>query len=240
MQDPATACFTRCLGRVRVPVGISSREHKTHQLISFHPVLLGGVHRASGAWAAAACGGVSASVVILARYLGGNEPPRTLPAKVAYMELDIARTARYQGVSGVAQPAFFPASTVMAQRILCYVKATLPQPAFEQTLLSFFRSLWVLPHADISKPDVVRGVLDKLHLYSEAQIDAILAAPAQKERKDCLTNNTRRVVELGAFGAPWISIRTEKCSGSYMVRTGSGRFKKNSLASDLEPDLKSV
>ncbi|CAK5266033.1 unnamed protein product [Mycena citricolor] len=157
------------------------REHKTHQLISFHPVLLGGVHRASGAWAAAAYGGVSASVVVLVRYLGGNEPPRTLPAKAAYLELDIARTARYHGVSGVAQPAFFPVSTVMAQRILCYVKATLPQPAFEQTLLSFFRSLWVLPHADISKPDVVRGVLDELHLYSEAQIDAILAAPAQKE-----------------------------------------------------------
>ncbi|CAK5280826.1 unnamed protein product [Mycena citricolor] len=167
--------------------------------VDFHPVLLGGVHRASG-----------------------NEPPWTLPAKAAYMELDIARTARFHGVSGVAQPAFFPASTVMAQRILCYVKATFPQHAFEQTLLSFFRSLWVLPHADISKPDVVRGVLDGLHLYSDAQVDAILAAPAQKEWKDCLTSNTRRVVELGAFGAPWMWVQDG--NGKEEPFFGSDRF----------------
>jgi 2-hydroxychromene-2-carboxylate isomerase len=93
------------------------------------------------------------------------------------------------------------------QRALCYIKATFPQSTFERAWLAFFRANWVPPHANLSEPDTFRAVLRATKLFSDAEADAIYAATQEKQWKDALLENTKKVLDQGAFGAPWMWVR---------------------------------
>ncbi|KAJ7511814.1 putative glutathione S-transferase kappa 1 [Mycena galericulata] len=172
----------------------------THDVsVEFHPIFLGGVNVGSG-----------------------NKPPWSLPAKAAYGAFDSKRAQRYHGVSGITVPAFFPPLTLLPQRALCYIKATFPASTFEKAWLALFRGMWIAPNADISLPDPFRQTLRDTNLFSDAELDAILVAASQKEWKDRLLANTKKVLDQGAFGAPWMWVRNAK--GEEEPFFGSDRF----------------
>jgi glutathione S-transferase kappa 1 len=56
---------------------------------------------------------------------------------------------------------------------------------------------------DITKPELFREVLTESKLFSEEQVEEILRKSGEKEWKDKLLANTGKVLEQGAFGAPW-------------------------------------
>jgi glutathione S-transferase kappa 1 len=50
---------------------------------------------------------------------------------------------------------------------------------------------------------VLREVLKESKLFNERQVEEILGKAGEKEWKDRLLANTGKVLEQGAFGAPW-------------------------------------
>jgi glutathione S-transferase kappa 1 len=91
---------------------------------------------------------------------------------------------------------------------MCYVKAKYPRDTYEKAFLSLFRALWVAPHRDLSKPEMLRQTL--LETFREDEADAILAAAVGAEWKGKLTANTEKVLKQGAFGGPWIWVKNGK------------------------------
>ncbi|KAJ7729075.1 putative glutathione S-transferase kappa 1 [Mycena maculata] len=172
----------------------------THDVsVEFHPIFLGGVNVGSG-----------------------NKPPWSLPAKAAYGKFDSKRAQNYHGVPDIAVPAFFPPLTLLPQRALCYIKATFPRTTFEQAWLALFHGMWIPPHANICLPDAFRQTLHDSKLFSDADLDGIVAAAGQQEWKDCLLANTKKVLDQGAFGAPWMWVRNAQ--GKEEPFFGSDRF----------------
>jgi 2-hydroxychromene-2-carboxylate isomerase len=51
-------------------------------------------------------------------------------------------------------------------------------------------------------------------------------AATEKEWKDKLLSNTQKVLELGAFGAPWLMVKNDK--GKYEPFFGSDRYVERS------------
>ncbi|KAJ7819893.1 putative glutathione S-transferase kappa 1 [Mycena olivaceomarginata] len=172
----------------------------THDVtVDFHPIFLGGINVGSG-----------------------NKPPWTLPAKKEYGAFETKRAQNYFGVPDIEPPSFFPILSLLPQRALCYIKATFPQSTFERAWLAFFRANWVPPHANLGEPDTFRAVLRATKLFSDAEADAIYAATQEKQWKDALLENTKKVLDQGAFGAPWMWVRNAQ--GKEEPFFGSDRF----------------
>lgn len=68
--------------------------------------------------------------------------------------------------------------------------------------------MWTPPHIDLSKPELLHRTLLKNFTKNEA--DAIVAAAGVEEWKSKLTANTQKVLDQGAFGAPWFWVRNAK------------------------------
>ncbi|TVY68625.1 Glutathione S-transferase kappa, partial [Lachnellula suecica] len=155
--------------------------------VEFHPIFLGGVNVGSG-----------------------NKPPWTLPAKAVYGKFDGDRAKHYHGfkTTEIEAPSFFPPLTLLPQRALCYIESHFPPSTFESIWLVLFQKLWTPPsQIDITKPDLFRGVLSDSKLFSETEVDEILEAAGKQEWKDVLSANTKKVLEQGAFGSPWMWVR---------------------------------
>jgi len=72
-------------------------------------------------------------------------------------------------------------------RALCYIKSTFPPSTFESIWLLLFQKLWTPPNQiDITKPDLLKGVLVESGLFNSSEVEAILNAAGQKEWKDKL------------------------------------------------------
>jgi len=167
-------------------------------IVEFHPIFLGGVNVGSG-----------------------NKPPWTLPAKAKYGQFDLARTLKYHDLEKVSVPPFFPPLTLLPQRALCYIKATFPPIILEKTWGALFNSMWV-DHNNITLPDPFVETLKRTTLFTEKEIEDILNAAKEKEWKDKLLANTQKVLDLGAFGAPWMWVRNSE--GKEEPFFGSDRF----------------
>ena len=68
--------------------------------------------------------------------------------------------------------------------------------------------MWTSPHVDLSKPDLLHKTL--LEIFTKNEADAIIAAAGTDEWKKKLTANTQKVLDQGAFGAPWFWVRNGK------------------------------
>ena len=90
---------------------------------------------------------------------------------------------------------------------MLYVKAHFPTPKFESAYITLWDALW-LQHIDISDPDLLASVLSQS--FDDKTVREILAAAEKKEWKQALTENTKRALEVGAFGAPWFVVRNEE------------------------------
>ncbi|RFU26215.1 hypothetical protein B7463_g10113, partial [Scytalidium lignicola] len=165
----------------------------------FYPIFLGGVNVGSG-----------------------NKPPWTLPAKKQYGNFETARAKKYFGLTDMETPEWFPPLSLLPQRALCYIKANFSNEIFENTLLAIFKSVWIPPHKNITIPALMIEMLKETGLFSEKEVEEIMQAVQQKEWKDKLTANTQKVLDQGAFGAPWFMVTNGK--GIAEPFFGSDRF----------------
>ncbi|CAG8982731.1 hypothetical protein HYALB_00001012 [Hymenoscyphus albidus] len=168
--------------------------------VEFHPIFLGGINVGSG-----------------------NQPPWTLPAKAKYGKFDMIRSRNYHGGLNIEPPSFFPPLTLLPQRALTFIKSAYPSEVFEKIFLLLFQKLWTPPYQiDVTKPDLLKGVLLESKLYSSEQVEEIMGKAVDKSWKDLLVENTGKVLKLGAFGAPWMWVRNDK--GEEEPFFGSDRF----------------
>lgn len=85
-------------------------------------------------------------------------------------------------------------------RAMLYTKSRFPYPVYEDSFLELWVALWQ-EHKDISKPEVLAECLSR-HFKKE-DVAKIVKAAQDPEWKAALNEQTKRVVEKGAFGAPW-------------------------------------
>ncbi|TAQ86087.1 hypothetical protein B7494_g5582 [Chlorociboria aeruginascens] len=114
----------------------------------------------------------------------GNKPPWSLPAKAKYGKFDSGRAKHYFGLGDISVPDFFPPVTLIA--------------------------LLIPPQIDITQPPILSSHLNSTKLFSEKEVEEIIAATGKKEWKDKLLENTKKVLDQGAFGAPWMWVRNHE------------------------------
>ncbi|GIZ46034.1 hypothetical protein CKM354_000917600 [Cercospora kikuchii] len=180
---------------------------KHHITISMHPIFLGGINVGSG-----------------------NKPPWTLPAKATMGTFDGARAKQYFKVpepDKFSAPPFFPIMSLLPMRALLFVREELldvegnveDREKFEKAFGELWNMLW-REHEDISKPEVLVKCLGR-HLKKEEAERAVKAAREEKWKK-MLVDETGRLVEKGAYGAPWFIVKNAK--GVEEPFFGSDRF----------------
>lgn len=152
-------------------------------VLVYRPVLLGGIHKATN-----------------------NVSPATIPAKGAWMQLDLARFARRYGVQYTNNP-HFPINTLLLMR-----GATGTQMHDEKLFLRYvdvvFRAMWERPR-NMGDLPTVQAVLDEAG-FDSSFLFQLVANPAVKEK---LKSDTEAAVARGLFGAPTMFVGTEMFFG---------------------------
>jgi glutathione S-transferase kappa 1 len=102
---------------------------------------------------------------------------------------------------------------------MIYVKERYHREKYEEAFITLWEHFFE-QHIDISRPENMANALrEKLE---EHQVQEILEAASTPRIKQALTDNTRRAIELGAFGAPFFWVRNDK--GHDEPFFGSDRF----------------
>jgi 2-hydroxychromene-2-carboxylate isomerase len=99
------------------------------------------------------------------------------------------------------------------------VKDRHSQEVFEQCFLSTWTYSFIT-HVDISKPENLAQLLAE-H-FGAAEVKEIMTLMTSKEYKDKLADNTKKALDLGAFGAPWFWLTNEQ--GEQEPLFGSDRW----------------
>ena len=94
-------------------------------------------------------------------------------------------------------------------RCMLYIKDNFDNDRYEDQFEELWQAYW-RDHIDISKPEVMGQCLSR-H-FGENEVQSILEGGKSTKYKKLLTDETTRLVEKGAFGAPW-----------FFVRNGSGK-----------------
>jgi 2-hydroxychromene-2-carboxylate isomerase len=121
-----------------------------------------------------------------------------VPAKEAYMAVDLANWARFTGVNITWRPSVFPVNSVKAMRG-CLVAAR------EDKLVPFaracFESYWSRDR-DISSDDVLAEICTEAGLSPET----LFAGIQEPDIKQALRANGDELVSRGGFGTPTIFV----------------------------------
>ena len=99
------------------------------------------------------------------------------------------------------------------------VKERHPQDVFERCFLDTWIYSFV-KHIDISKPENLAKLLSE-H-FDNQEVKEIMRLMATKDYKDKLTENTKKALDQGAFGAPWFWMKNDQ--GKEEPLFGSDRF----------------
>lgn len=158
---------------------LSGLAERTGATVVWRPVFLAGVMKATG-----------------------NQPPATLPARGAYLGVDLQRWVDHYGID-YAFPPRFPVNTLLAQRALCAVAPDEVAPLARR----LFRAMWV-DGRDLSDADVVAQLVGP----------AAAAAAQTPPVKAALKANTDEVLQHGAFGAPSFVVDGELYFGNDRLR----------------------
>ena len=151
--------------------------------IVWTPILLGGVFKATG-----------------------NASPATVPAKGAYMTIDLNRFAARHKVEFHMNP-YFPINTLTLMRGAAGYQ--LHDPAhFAAYIEAVFAAMWQAPK-DLNNPEIVDAVLEDAHLDREEFHRLV----ARDDVKTTLKQNTEDAVSRGAFGAPTMFVRNDMFFG---------------------------
>jgi 2-hydroxychromene-2-carboxylate isomerase len=125
---------------------LASLARRTGATISYRPMLLGAVLKATG-----------------------NSSPMTVPAKAAYMGRELERWARRYGVPFAANPFSFRSNTL---RLMRGATASQRLGAFEPYQRAIFHAVWGEPQ-DLGEDVVFRRFLDGAAIDSERLLRAI-------------------------------------------------------------------
>ena len=173
-------------------------EARTGATFTYVPVLLGGIFKATGNQAPfAAFSGV--------------------PAKLAYMNHEMARFMRRHGLQRFTMNPHFPLNTLALMRGAVAAEGLGLLAPYNETM---FRFMWETPRK-LDDPAILAETLAEAGLPAE-QLLALSQDPAVKDR---LVANTQAAVEAGVFGIPSFRVGDELF------------FGKDSLT-DLEAELK--
>jgi glutathione S-transferase kappa 1 len=103
---------------------------------------------------------------------------------------------------------------------LAYIKAYYDEPRFFSAVIACSKRLWEPPNLDIADPEKLRSALATI--FSNAELDDILAGATAAETKKMLTTNSENALEKGAYGAPWFWVTNS--AGVSEPFFGSDRF----------------
>ncbi|KAL6908851.1 thioredoxin-like protein [Trichoderma evansii] len=177
--------------------------------IEINPVLLGGIN-----------------------HLSGNKPPWTNEVKAKYLQFDSRRAADRVGLFNIQGPPDLMAvsHTISPLRALHYIKANYPQATFLAAFESLLMAFWTPPNVNLIPEENLRAVLQgatekpgksgSKKLFTEEEVEKIMQS--RGTMKDTLLATTKRAVDLGAFGAPWLWVTNAK--GVSEPFFGSDRF----------------
>ena len=140
--------------------------------LTWHPVYLGGIMKATG-----------------------NQPPAMLPTRAAYMSADLARWVDHYAVPMQFSP-YFPLASQHALRATLAVQALDPGHALA-LIHGLFRAAWV-DGEDIGNRDVLRSVATRVG----ADPGLVANATDDPRWKDALRHATDALLARGAFGLP--------------------------------------
>jgi len=147
------------------------------------PMLLGGVFQATG-----------------------NASPANVPAKGAYMNVDIERFAQRYQVPYKHNP-HFPINTLMLMRGAVAVQLRMHHRLADY-LRAIFDAMWVHPR-NLNDPAELGATLHAAG-FDPAEMLALVADP---EVKDILRHNTDDAIRRGVFGAPTMFVGDEMFFG---------------------------
>lgn len=145
---------------------------QTHSQLTYIPILLGGVFKATG-----------------------NASPATIPAKGLYMFQDLDRYAKRYGVPLNFNP-HFPINTLMLMRAVTGIQLRHPE-RFQAFIDCLFHAIWVEGRS-LDDLATVASVLTQ----NGFDPTEVLALTADEEVKAALKDNTEKAVQRGVFGAP--------------------------------------
>lgn len=166
---------TAYLAYTQLPKIAAQRKAK----ILWRPILLGGVHKASG-----------------------NNSPISVPAKGRWMFHDIARWAKRYGVAYQMNP-HFPINTVALMRAAVGVQTKMPDQ-FMHFVDVVYKAVWAEAR-NMGDAAEVGSVLRAADLDAEH----ILALTGEQDVKDLLKSNSDNAVARGVFGAPTFFVGEE-------------------------------
>ena len=104
-------------------------------------------------------------------------------------------------------------------RCMLYIKDHYPNSQYEDQFGELWVSYWN-QHKDISKPEIMGECLSR-H-FSKDDVAKILEGGTSPKYKKMLTDETAKIVEKCAFGAPWFVVRNKE--GKVEPFFGSDRF----------------
>ncbi len=136
------------------------------------PVLLGGIFQATG-----------------------NKSPAELPAKSAYLNVDLQRWAKAYGVTFRMNPNF-PINTLALMRGAVAMQLR-GDEEFQRYAQAIFSAMFERPR-NLNLPAEIAAVLTQAG-FDPVEFMALIAEPTVKEQ---LKDNTARAVTRGVFGVP--------------------------------------
>jgi 2-hydroxychromene-2-carboxylate isomerase len=154
---------------------------RTGATIDFAPILLGGIFKATG-----------------------NASPAAIPAKGRWMNTDLARFARRDGVTFSHNP-HFPINTLHLMRGAAGLKGDKRFMAYVEAV---FDAMWRDPK-NLGDPAELVPVLERAGLSS----DEFRALIEREDVKQRLKAATEAAVERGVFGAPTFFVGDEMFFG---------------------------
>ena len=89
---------------------------------------------------------------------------------------------------------------------MLYIKNNFSNDRFEDQFEELWQAYW-RDALDISKPELMAQCLSR-H-FSEDEVKQIIDGGTSPKYKKLLTDETARLVEKGAFGAPWYIVRNK-------------------------------
>ncbi|EMF12234.1 DSBA family oxidoreductase [Sphaerulina musiva SO2202] len=153
--------------------------------VEIHPIFLGGINVGSG-----------------------NKPPWTLPAKARLSKLELPRGMQYFGLppNAMKTPPFFPIMSILPMRAMLVAKDQCEYDRYEDAFGGLWEALWGIggENRDVSRVDVLAEVLRKY--FGEGEVELIMKGAVDAKYKKLLVDETARLVDQGAFGAPWLLV----------------------------------
>lgn len=132
----------------------------------------------------------------------GNKPPITVPAKGAYMAIDMERTCQYYGIES-KRPSKFPLLTVKPQRLLCVIAEKEPSK-LKESVEQLYAAYWQ-DDKDVTDVAILSQYLSSV--LGDDKVKSFLGEINSQAVKDKLSANTKDAMDLGCFGAPWIAVK---------------------------------